>query len=66
MELHKNAALMDYKTYVKGKMREVALLLTKMEGKHPELKDQLGEAIGKCNELMETEERISHNELLNL
>ena len=56
---------MDYKTYVKGKMREVALLLTKMEGKHPELKDQLGEAIGKCNELMETEERISHNELLN-
>lgn len=41
MELNKNAALQDYKNYVKGKMKEVALLLKKMEGNHPELKDQL-------------------------
>lgn len=65
-ELNKNTALIEYRNFVKTKVKEISNMLKNIEGLHPELKYELGDPIGRCNELLENQSEVSHNSFLNL
>jgi uncharacterized membrane-anchored protein YhcB (DUF1043 family) len=64
---HNNLALNDYRTFVKSRVADIARMLANLESRHPDLKEELGEPLARCNELLENQQSEgSHNSFLNL